>query len=412
MLKKNKNYWLYIAPHVYCRIAEAKILLYNTQTGVSIESKNDKILSLLRLLHEKKNLGAIEGAGELLGQDPYASFVMEFCKKGMGAVVDKEIMPEKPVQLMPVLNLQRDIDRLQNEKERYAGENVLHYLLELNLYLHSGCRQNCPLCKAYCRQCMCCTIHRDHLQPMPLLVLEKILLQIKSGMAGKINLLGGNIFEYQGYNELFGLLEAYKERIHIWNHYANGIENKKINPDFSYHFFVTFPVHVEAFERCTALPKETKKKYHFYITDSGEYEKADELIAKYAIEQYEVKPIFTGNNLDFFRDYIFLDKEDILSKTLSMREIFRNQKLNAKFFGILNILPDGAVKANMNAHELGNIKNDEILNLINKEMVENTAWRKIRNEKPCSRCLYQWLCPSPSGYEIAVGKPNLCHVIP
>jgi len=47
-----------------------------------------------------------------------------------------------------------------------------------------------------------------------------------------------------------------------------------------------------------------------------------------------------------------------------------------------------------------------------KEMLDNTAWRKIRNDYPCCDCIYQWLCPSPSNYELAIGKPNLCHVKP
>jgi hypothetical protein len=34
----------------------------------------------------------------------------------------------------------------------------------------------------------------------------------------------------------------------------------------------------------------------------------------------------------------------------------------------------------------------------------------IRNQTPCDDCVYQWLCPSPSDYEIAISRPNLCHV--
>lgn len=30
-------------------------------------------------------------------------------------------------------------------------------------------------------------------------------------------------------------------------------------------------------------------------------------------------------------------------------------------------------------------------------------------ERSCD-CIYQWLCPSPSNYELVIGQPNLCHI--
>lgn len=41
---------------------------------------------------------------------------------------------------------------------------------------------------------------------------------------------------------------------------------------------------------------------------------------------------------------------------------------------------------------------------------EGKSWFNIRNQPPCNSCIYQWLCPPPSNYEIAIGRPNLCHV--
>ncbi|MCL2413707.1 MAG: hypothetical protein FWC94_00425 [Bacteroidales bacterium] len=58
------------------------------------------------------------------------------------------------------------------------------------------------------------------------------------------------------------------------------------------------------------------------------------------------------------------------------------------------------------------IKENSFLVLLYKELDENTAWRKTRTEKPCSECLYQYLCPPPSNYEFAIGKFNLCTAKP
>ena len=51
-----------------------------------------------------------------------------------------------------------------------------------------------------------------------------------------------------------------------------------------------------------------------------------------------------------------------------------------------------------------------IYEIISKELEEGRSWLRIRNQAPCNTCLYQWFCPSPSNYEIAIGRPNLCHV--
>jgi hypothetical protein len=54
--------------------------------------------------------------------------------------------------------------------------------------------------------------------------------------------------------------------------------------------------------------------------------------------------------------------------------------------------------------------NHTIQEMLFKEMSEGQSWLRIRNQVPCNDCIYQWLCSSPSDYELDIGKPNLCHV--
>lgn len=81
-------------------------------------------------------------------------------------------------------------------------------------------------------------------------------------------------------------------------------------------------------------------------------------------------------------------------------------------FGKLNILPNGDVYANMSHPRVGNIFSDSVYEIIEKEIQEGKSWLRIRNQPPCNKCIYQWLCPSPSNYEIAIGRPNLCNIEP
>ena len=60
MFDSDKNYWLYIAPHVYCNMKEEQALLYNTLSGDCMEVAGQEVMALLKSLHEKKNLGCIQ----------------------------------------------------------------------------------------------------------------------------------------------------------------------------------------------------------------------------------------------------------------------------------------------------------------------------------------------------------------
>lgn len=411
MVTTDKKYWLYILPHVYCCIKDMQALLYNTQTGDNMETCVPEILELLHSLHEKKNLSCILCDGNILDVEPYHSFLIEFSQKGMGNFSDIEQMPEKPIQLMPVLNLQRDIERMQKEEDRFIGEDVLRYLFEVNIYLSNNCTQDCQFCSDYFRQSLCCTKNKTgQTKEMALSMLHNILPQIRYGNIGKINLLGGNILKYSCYGDFENLLSEFEEQIHIWVHYANFTGSETIIPEFQYDIPVTFPVNETLWNHCVALMKDKQVKYHFFITGMEDYETADKLIVSNKLTNYNIHPVYTKQNQVFFEENIYTNREEIFQSKSSFRQIFARQKLNTWFFGSLTIFPDGNIYANVNNPALGNIEKDKLINIVEKEMIENTAWRNIRDKEPCNSCLYQYLCPSPSNYELVIKKPNLCNI--
>lgn len=413
MFDSDKEYWLYIASYVYCCIKEGRALLYNTQTGDHMETAVPEVIALLESLYEKKNLGCIRCAGKQLEELSYRDFIAGFCKKNMGGVAAISQVPKKPVQLMPVLNLQHEPDKLKVEDGRCPGEDILRYLLELNIYVCTDCGQHCPYCEQYSRQNLCCSAFSGKFRnQLELSILEKLLAQIQYSTVGQLNLLGGNLFEYHYYKDLPQLLAPFADRTHFWNHYTAFAKYKEFVSDFAQDIVVTFPIQQDLWEHCVFLLKNQVTHFHFYITGAEEYQNAGILAARYKINKYNLHPIYTGKNYDFFKEYIFLDHEDILQQKLSFRQIFAHQKLNTHFFGTLTVLADGEVYSNVNSVSLGNIANVTLLDIISQEMVTNSSWRRIRDAAPCSGCLYQYLCPSPSNYETVINKMNLCHIKP
>ena len=96
---------------------------------------------------------------------------------------------------------------------------------------------------------------------------------------------------------------------------------------------------------------------------------------------------------------------------IGKQQIFTRQVMNENFFGKLTIMPNGDVYANVNVKVLGNLKSNSLNELVYKEMSQKESWFLKRENQPCCDCVYKLLCPSPSNYELAIGKMNLCTIL-
>jgi len=122
-------------------------------------------------------------------------------------------------------------------------------------------------------------------------------------------------------------------------------------------------------------------------------------------------PYFNKTNDNFFKENIFIDLPDLFQSNMPMEEISKKNKINPSNFGQLVINNDGDVYDNLNFPPIGNIYNDNIFQIIHKEIDGQLRWFDLRrNAIPCSSCLYSFLCPPISNYEYVLNKYNLCNV--
>ena len=150
--------------------------------------------------------------------------------------------------------------------------------------------------------------------------------------------------------------------------------------------------------------------FNFLLENGRQYELAKSLICDYNIERYQFTVNYNEKNLSFFEKHVYSFEKDILKYPIGKWDIFANSVLNKINFGQLFILPNNKVYSNINERSLGSLSQNSIQELIYKEMTQRNNWMKIRNKKPCSNCIYQYLCPPPSKYESMIGKMNLCHI--
>lgn len=404
------KYWFYLESHIYVSFKSNEILLYDTHTGKSMIVKSAPCIQLVNDIYEDGSLGSIELEQSVLLEHDIQDFVNSVVNNGMGKLISHDEAPLKPVILLPILSLNFDVEKFEDKEnaDLFLARDISKYLLDVNIIMNNSCEQQCPHCKNYCKQFFCCSKE----QTSKCLLeesLTSLLRQISYFPVRTINITGGNIYDYK-YLEAFDVSnEDGKKAFNFYIHYENYKENTCIDNQ-KLHLIVNAPLNTSRLKEVDSLVKGKDVKYHLIIENEEQYEELESAMTDLGIDDFEIHPYYNGMNLSFFEENVYLSEEDIIANPISMREIFRNQKLNANSFGSLYILPDGSIKANLNEQVIGHLDKDRIIDVISSEMKLNTAWRQVRSSEPCKNCVYQYLCPPPSNYEKALNRQNLCCV--
>jgi hypothetical protein len=64
------------------------------------------------------------------------------CRINIADIICTKFCDLKPIRLMPILNLQCDVDKLQKERDRALGEDVMYYLINIMININNKCIQN------------------------------------------------------------------------------------------------------------------------------------------------------------------------------------------------------------------------------------------------------------------------------
>nr|WP_321522008.1 TIGR04150 pseudo-rSAM protein [uncultured Macellibacteroides sp.] len=380
--KSTTDYWFIIEPYVFISITKKRVLLYNTLDGASLESDKEEVNQLLRETLQKENCGVVLLKNERYEQKDIHVFIKKLREKFMGDIIDVTLSKGKPIQLLPYFNY-FDKHEIYKNLNSSLYKDVLDNLFEISVHVDNATN------------------------------LKKLIPFLQSILRiSRFNIIG-NIGNVPNYNELLSFLDGYSSSKYILCSYKDVISLHPVfEISFSYRISVYFPIDIHQWNisRQILLNKKMQLKYVLYVSSKEDCVQAEQLVEKFRIDDFQIKPFFTGDNIRFFEENVFLNEEDILSTPISIKDLFARQSMNTYDFGKIHIMPNGNVYANLNHPVLGNISANSIHEIVHQEMDEGISWFRIRNQGPCSNCIYQWLCPSPSDYEIVIDSPNLCHV--
>lgn len=377
MKNPTKEYWFTFEPYIHVSLKKGKALVYNTLDNEYLIVTDKDALSFLSRITKEENFGVIKVLPEDWEKEAINKLITKSRNLFFGDLYDCSLSSRKPIQFYPKLNLQEEVEHIKKLDPNHVGTKMYSYLYQITMEL--GALKNAELdnfVSVIFKQLVNSHIRRLIIIPSTSEQIEYILAKLKKYEQLKLYV---NLFLNP---ELLSFIPNDSELPIILD--LNNTEYTKI--------------------------ENTKISYLIKVQSASELELFSEWIDKNQIENYKIEPIYNGDNLDFFKEHVFINKEDILSKPISMQSIMRNQVLNVNDFGKLHIDAEGNVFSNKLFPSIGNIYTNNLRQLVHKEMIEGKAWLRTRTNVPCSDCVFQWLCPSLGDNEILIGKDNLCSI--
>ena len=400
--------YLYTEPYTCYFYKKGQILLYNTLDKETVKIEVDEALQpIAEKLAEEK----IVQINESVLKHPSISHFIDVLRNSFnGDVLSVADGQSVPALFHPVINNQRAFKRLMKVDKINIDNQVMNYLEEVYIYINGyGEKETYPpymQVPSYMHQSQ--DIDGDSLL--------KWLRTIHDKQINQLNILGGNVLAHPYFNEILNVAKQKSHEVLLYYRYdLLKTECLSLLNEIDKLVLIIPPHRVSENlfkEKVAELQNKLNIQWIFLISSENDYLNAETLCEQNGIVNYLLKPIYNGKNLAFFEDTIFMDELDVQNLKPTKREIYANQTINRNEFGRITVLPNGNIHANPNKKELGTIDKNRMHDIIYKEMSEGTSWLNIRKKKPCCDCIYQWLCPSPSNYELVIDKPNLCHIKP
>ena len=398
------THWFTLYGDTFLWLKGDKGLVYNAENkNRLLFDLSDKIRKICIQLLNTENLYSVSITSEEFEDEEINQWIHLLIDMHAGYLTLNVEFDKRPVSLIPVLKVQ-DNSKYYEEQQKlgYKGK-ILQNLHELTFYINGNEQGNFE----YFKQ----TIYPIKSES----VLERTKIQsfIKNSRSfylSNINLIG-DFFSCFDFEKLINGIAKLSVQltIHIlikdFLNHVQEIEDMKWPTDTRINILVDTVFNISYLKNFSHPFSLTV--FIFSEDDFLQYSSLFDTF--YLAQDIRFIPVYNGENIPFFESNVFMGKDDVDNVDLSKNDIFMRQAINIGDFGKLTIMPDGKVYANVNMPSLGTI-DDSPYSIVYKEFTNGESWFRLRVQKPCENCVYQWLCPSPSDYEIAIGRPNLCHV--
>lgn len=410
---ENYTHWFYLESYTFLFYSKNQYVIYNTLNSTYIDCSlyGKTINTVLSILHNTNKTYCVGIYEYQLRDSQFTEFIKKIRNTFSGDII-KNIRGIPPFISKPILRILHHPNNPKTKEYNSLGENSLFHLHEVTFYLENQGFDLNPMYKDCYKQFLYPTYTEK--QKLSHAKYLEIIEQLSICQIDKINIIPATIEKKELFSYLLSLSRQYSIKTQIILPYKkyNKEDLKQLltNPQFSIMIMVHLPVDYEELNSYINLFNEYNITWSLIASNKNDVIfLSKNNLGKFTNVDYI--PWYTGDNMDFFKEYIYNDFKDIIEQKNTKQHIFRKQILNDNLFGKLTIFPTGEVYSNVNFPTIGNIQDQKLSEIVYSE-IENyfKPWFFTRDYVSCKNCVNKYLCPSISNYEIVANEYNMCYL--
>ena len=410
---ENYTHWFYLESYTFLFYSKNQYVIYNTLNSTYIDCSlyGKTINTVLSILHNTNKTYCVGIYEYQLRDSQFTEFIKKIRNTFSGDII-KNIRGIPPFISKPILRILHPHNNPKTKEYNLLGENALFHLHEVTFYLENQGFDLNPMYKDCYKQFLYPTYTEK--QKLSHAKYLEIIEQLSICQIDKINIIPATIEKKELFSYLLSLSRQYSIKTQIILPYKkyNKEDLKQLltNPQFSIMIMVHLPVDYEELNSYINLFNEYNITWSLIASNKNDVIfLSKNNLGKFTNVDYI--PWYTGDNMDFFKEYIYNDFKDIIEQKNTKQHIFRKQILNDNLFGKLTIFPTGEVYSNVNFPTIGNIQDQKLSEIVYSE-IENyfKPWFFTRDYVSCKNCVNKYLCPSISNYEIVANEYNMCYL--
>lgn len=410
---ENYTHWFYLESYTFLFYSKNQYVIYNTLNSTYIDCSlyGKTINTVLSILHNTNKTYCVGIYEYQLRDSQFTEFIKKIRNTFSGDII-KNIRGIPPFISKPILRILHHPNNPKTKEYNLLGENALFHLHEVTFYLENQGFDLNPMYKDCYKQFLYPTYTEK--QKLSHVKYLEIIEQLSICQIDKINIIPATIEKKELFSYLLSLSRQYSIKTQIILPYKKynkeDLKQLLINPQFSIMIMVHLPVDYEELNSYINLFNEYNITWSLIASNKNDVIfLSKNNLGKFTNVDYI--PWYTGDNMDFFKEYIYNDFKDIIEQKNTKQHIFRKQILNDNLFGKLTIFPTGEVYSNVNFPTIGNIQDQKLSEIVYSE-IENyfKPWFFTRDYVSCKNCVNKYLCPSISNYEIVANEYNMCYL--
>ena len=410
---ENYTHWFYLESYTFLFYSKNQYVIYNTLNSTYIDCSlyGKTINTVLSILHNTNKTYCVGIYEYQLRDSQFTEFIKKIRNTFSGDII-KNIRGIPPFISKPILRILHHPNNPKTKEYNLLGENALFHLHEVTFYLENQGFDLNPMYKDCYKQFLYPTYTEK--QKLSHAKYLEIIEQLSICQIDKINIIPAPIEKKELFSSLLSLSRQYSIKTQIILPYKKynkeDLKQLLINPQFSIMIMVHLPVDYEELYSYINLFNEYNITWSLISSNKNDVIfLSKNNLGKFTNVDYI--PWYTGDNMDFFKEYIYNDFKDIIEQKNTKQHIFRKQILNDNLFGKLTIFPTGEVYSNVNFPTIGNIQDQKLSEIVYSE-IENyfKPWFFTRDYVSCKNCVNKYLCPSISNYEIVANEYNMCYL--